>query len=180
VPQAAKGKRGLWILLAGVAVIAAAAAAVALGPQHSAESRASQAGPSVIANPVSAPAHTFAPPVDVRQVAAAPAAPAVIEEKDTKGAARSKNPAREAKLPPAVAAELDAAESALAAKDLGEAIRRARHSLYEKKTSRASAILTRAFCLQGDLGAAKAELVHVAGSERPRVIKSCRAAGIDL
>ena len=66
------------------------------------------------------------------------------------------------------------------AKDLTEAIRRARHTLYEQKTSRASTILTRAYCLQGDLGAAKAELGHVAASERARVIKSCRAAGLDL
>ena len=71
------------------------------------------------------------------------------------------------------------AESALWAKDLGEAIRRARHSLYEQKTSRASAILTRAYCLQGDLGAAKAELGHIVASERARVIKSCRAAGME-
>jgi hypothetical protein len=52
--------------------------------------------------------------------------------------------------------------------------------LYEKKTSRASAILTRVYCLQGDLGAAKAELGHVAASDRARVIKSCRAAGMEL
>ncbi len=64
--------------------------------------------------------------------------------------------------------------------NLGEAIRSARHSLYEKKTARASSILTRAYCLQGDLGAAKAELGHVAVSDRARVIKACRSVGMDL
>lgn len=103
-----------------------------------------------------------------------------VEEKRPGKAARPRTTSREEPLPASVAAELDAAESALAAKDLGEAIRRARHSLYEKKTSRASAILTRAYCLQGDLGAAKAELSHVAASERARVIKSCRSAGMEL
>jgi hypothetical protein len=102
------------------------------------------------------------------------------EEKRPGKVARPKSASREEPLPASVAAELDAAESALAAKDLGEAIRRAHHSLYEKKTSRASAVLTRAYCLQGDLGAAKAELGHVAAPERARVIKSCRASGMEL
>jgi regulator of protease activity HflC (stomatin/prohibitin superfamily) len=102
------------------------------------------------------------------------------EEKRPEKSARAKGTSREEALPPSVAAELDAAELALTAKDLGEAIRRARHSLYEKKTSRAAAILTRAYCLQGDLGAAKAELGHVATPERARVIKTCRAAGMEL
>jgi hypothetical protein len=34
--------------------------------------------------------------------------------------------------------------------------------------------------LQGDLGAAKAELGHVAASDRARVIKACHSAGMDL
>jgi hypothetical protein len=107
-------------------------------------------------------------------------APSKAEAKHPEKSAHSKSAAREESLPASVAAELDAAESALSAKDLGEAIRRARHSLYDKKTSRAAAILTRAYCLQGDLGAAKAELGHVAASERGRVLKACRAAGMDL
>ena len=35
-------------------------------------------------------------------------------------------------------------------------------------------------CLQGDLGAAKAELGHVAAFDRARVLKACRAAGLEL
>jgi serine/threonine-protein kinase len=180
---AAKGKHRLWLSLAGVAVIAAVAAAVALRPQRPADARALQAGPAVLAAPVVASEPVVAPAVDARQVVATPAtpvAPALAEEKHPERAAPGKSGAHEEQVPPAVAAELDAAESALVAKDLGEAIRRARHSLYEKKTSRASAILTRAYCLQGDLGAAKAELGHVAAPERARVVKSCRAAGIEL
>jgi hypothetical protein len=118
--------------------------------------------------------------VDAGQAAAALTPPPPIEEKHTERAARSQSASHGEALPASVAAELDAAESALAAKDLGEAIRRARHSLYEKKTSRASAILTRAYCLQGDLGAAKAELGHVASPDRAHVTRSCRAAGMEL
>jgi len=103
-----------------------------------------------------------------------------MEEKHTERAAPSKSASRAEALPASVAAELDSAETALAAKDLGEAIRGARHSLYERKTSRASSILTRAYCLQGDLGAAKAELGHVTSHDRAHVIKSCRAAGMEL
>jgi len=66
------------------------------------------------------------------------------------------------------------------AKDATGAIRAARHSLFEKKTARAASILTRAYCLQHDLGAAKAELAHVTGPERARVLRACRAAGMDL
>ena len=179
---AAKGKHGLWLSLAAVAVIAAVAAAVALRPQRPADARASHAG-AVLAAPGVASEPVVVPTVDARQVVAAPAAPVaptLAEEKHPERTARGRSAAHEEQVPPAVAAELDAAESALAAKDLGEAIRRARHSLYEKKTSRASAILTRAYCLQGDLGAAKAELGHVAAPERTRVVKSCHAAGIEL
>jgi len=187
-PVATKGRRGLWMLLAGVAAIAAAAAALALRPQRSSDvrpfdPRPSATGPGNVVKPVSAPEEPARVAVaDAGQAVLEPTAevPAQVEEKRPGKAARSRTASREEPLPASVAAELDAAESALAAKDLGEAIRRARHSLYEKKTSRASAILTRAYCLQGDLGAAKAELSHVAAPDRARVIKSCRAAGMEL
>jgi uncharacterized protein YkwD len=45
--------------------------------------------------------------------------------------------------------------------------------------ARAFSIMTRAFCKQGDLGHAKAQLPHV-GGERARVIKYCKAAGTPL
>ena len=83
-------------------------------------------------------------------------------------------------LSPTLLADLEGADRALAAKDAAEAIRLARHSLYEKKTARAAAILTRAFCLQKDLGAAKAEWSHVAASDRAKVLRACRAAGLEL
>jgi len=181
---AAKGRRGLWMLLAGVAVIAAAAAALVMRPQRPADPRPSDpspsaTGPGTVAKPAE-PARTAT--ADTGPAVPEPAGQAAVqaEEKRPGKVARPKSASREEPLPASVAAELDAAERALAAKDLGEAIRRARHSLYEKKTSRASAVLTRAYCLQGDLGAAKAELGHVAASERARVIKSCRAAGMEL
>jgi hypothetical protein len=183
-PVVTKGRRGLWMFLAGVAIVAAAASALALRPQPSSDAR-----PSDSHLPATMP-DTVAKPVDAHEKtdSAADAGPAATTANPTSQAAeklhektaRAKTTSHEEPLPASVAAELDAAESALAAKDLGEAIRRARHSLYEKKTSRASAILTRAYCLQGDLGAAKAELGHVAAPERARVMKSCRAAGLEL
>ena len=177
-PVVAKGRRGVWVLLTVAAVFAAAVVALIFRPQRPPDPRPVTSAPAVNVTPVSAPEPSRAPVVDAGQ--AAVPAPSLIEEKRTERPARGKIAAREEPVPAAVAAELDAAESALAAKDIGEAIRRARHSLYEKKTSRAAAILTRAHCLQGDLGAAKAELGHVAAPDRARVIKSCRAAGMDL
>jgi serine/threonine-protein kinase len=178
-PVVGKGRRGLWVVLAGVAAIAAAVAAVVLRPQRPSDSRPSATETATVARPVSAheePSVT----VDAGQAAAAQAAPSQAEEKRPQRTIRNKSTSREEALPASVVAELDEAESALAARNLVEAIRSARHSLYEKKTARASSILTRAYCLQGDLGAAKAELGHVAASDRARVIKACRSAGMDL
>jgi hypothetical protein len=178
VPVAVKGRRGAWIALASAAVLAAVVAAMVLRPRPASDPRPTATMPIVPAKPVS-----VAEPIPVAAPDTRPAAPepvAQVENKRPEKPARGKGTAREETLPASVAAELDVAEKALAAKDLGEAIRRARHSLYEKKTSRASSILTRAYCMQGDLGAAKAELGHVAASDRARVLKSCRAAGMEL
>ena len=181
-PAVAKSGRGRWVVLACVAVLAAAGAAAVLRPQPLREPRPV---PSVSATAVVSANRTDPvriPAVPAIPVAAdpAPVAPAFVKERRAGKAERIRSPSRTETVSAALAAELDAAESALVAKDLTEAIRRARHTLYEQKTSRASTILTRAYCLQGDLGAAKAELGHVAASERARVIKSCRAAGLDL
>ena len=94
--------------------------------------------------------------------------------------ARGRGGAKEEVVSPTLLADLEAAERALASKDAVEAIRRARHSLYERKTSRAASILTRAYCLQHDLGAAKAELAHVSRADRARVLRACRAVGMEL
>jgi serine/threonine-protein kinase len=121
--------------------------------------------------------------VDASPVAAAPETEPTADKRDDKTpvkTTRGKGAGREEALSPTLLADLGAGERALAAKDAGEAIRLARHSLYEKKTARAASIMTRAFCLQHDLGAAKAELVHVAASDRARVLRACRAAGMDL
>ena len=180
----AKGRRGTWVALAVVTAFAAVGAAVALRTQPPRAPLPAQATPGTIAQPASMPEPTRAPVIDAAAGAAAVvAAPSPVEpaeERLATKATRLRGPSREETLPASLAAELDAAESALAAKDLGEAIRRARHSLYEQKTSRASSILTRAYCLQGDLGAAKAELGHVAAPARAHVLKACRAAGMEL
>ena len=173
-----KSRRGL--LLAGTAVVVAVVAAVVLRPQRPPDALPSATGPATMVKPRNVPEPARVVVADAAPLVPEPAALPQAEVKRSEKSIRSKSSAREEVLPAAVAAELDAAERALSAKDLGEAIRRARHSLYEKKTSRASSILTRAFCLQGDLGAAKAELGHVAASDRARVIKSCRAAGVEL
>jgi serine/threonine-protein kinase len=83
------------------------------------------------------------------------------------------------KLDPGVAGELIGAE-ALVETNPTEAVRLARHTLTTQKSSRAYAIITRAFCQLGDLGNAKANLHNVSGMERARVVKACKAAGTDL
>jgi eukaryotic-like serine/threonine-protein kinase len=88
-------------------------------------------------------------------------------------------PAKKETLPPEVASELDAAEKSIDS-DPQEAIRQARHTLATAKSSRAFAVIARAYCKQGDLGNAKAALHSVGGADRPRVMKYCKAAGTDL
>jgi serine/threonine-protein kinase len=185
VPETTKPGKGPW-LFAAVAVVAVAGVAGAVLWRGQPQRPMDQPPPVVEKTP---------PPTDRPQAAAPdahPAAPATEsatatpprpEDSVAKGAgkqAKAKGAGKEAALSPTLLAELEAAERALAANDLGEAIRRARHSLYERKTARASSILTRAFCLQRDLGAAKAELAHVASADRARVLRVCRAAGLDL
>jgi serine/threonine-protein kinase len=181
-PAPAKRGKGPWLFIAG-AVVVVAAAAVAL------VSRGRAPEPPTVAKPpvkIEMPAPVVEKPpvvaVDASPVAAVPA-PEPLAKPNEKIPAKTmhgKAASREEALSPTLLADLDAGERALAAKDAGEAIRLARHSLYEKKTARASSIMTRAFCLQHDLGAAKAELGHVAASDRARVLRACRAAGMDL
>ena len=106
-------------------------------------------------------------------IASAPAAPPAPRGKHAATA-------KEESLSPTVAAELDAALASLNEGNVAEAIRKARHSLFEQKTSRAFVILTRAYCTTGDLGAAQASLRNVAASERARVVHACKATGMDL
>ena len=82
-------------------------------------------------------------------------------------------------IPPEVAEDIAAAESALASGNAAEAIRVARRSLATRQTARAFSIVARAFCKQGDLGNARAQLPHV-GGERGKVLRECKAAGVDL
>jgi hypothetical protein len=79
-----------------------------------------------------------------------------------------------------VVAELDAAEASLKAGNAREALRLAEHSLLTARSVRAYSIKARARCAQGDLGGTNAELQHVTGAERARVIRICKAAGLDL
>jgi hypothetical protein len=83
-------------------------------------------------------------------------------------------------LDPAVAAELDAAESALSSGDANEALRLARHSLLAAKSGRAFALIARSYCRAGDLGNAKAALHSVRAADVARVKAECRRAGIEL
>jgi hypothetical protein len=176
-PEPRGSSRRLWLTVAVTAVVAGAAWWLASGR--------SGEPPVVVAPPVvektTRPAGPSPSPSAQVGPAAAPVVDTAAEKSVQKTAtAHSRAVVRQEVLPESVTAELNAAEKALAAKDLAEAIRRARHSLYGQKSSRASAILTRAFCMQGDLGAAKAELAHLRGAERARVIRACRAVGMDL
>jgi serine/threonine-protein kinase len=88
----------------------------------------------------------------------------------------------EAPLPPALAAQLDEADRLLEQGDAREAIRRARQSFFVRKSNRGWALLTRAFCRQGDLENARASFRNIrrGSPERMRAARACRAASIDL
>jgi serine/threonine-protein kinase len=83
-------------------------------------------------------------------------------------------------LPPEDLADLDQAEKMLAIKNVEEAIRLARKTLNTKKTSRAYGIMTRAYCIEGDLGDAMANLRSVALADKSQVVRFCRSVGTDV
>lgn len=182
-PAPAKRGKGAWLFIAGAVVVVAAAAVAVVSRGRAPEPAAVAKPPVKIEMPAPVGEKPPVVAVDASPVAAAPETERTADKRDDKTpvkTARGKAASREEALSPTLLADLDAGERALATKDAGEAIRLARHSLYEKKTSRAASLLTRAFCLQHDLGAAKAELAHVATSDRARVLRACRAAGMDL
>jgi serine/threonine-protein kinase len=179
-PPSAKRGMGRWPFLAGLVVLAAAAVVAAVFRSRSPEPPSVVKPLPALVKPSPVPVATPAPALDASPPVASPAPAEKREEKTLEKPVRSKGGREQEALPATILADLEAGERALAAKDAAEAIRLARHSLYEKKTSRAAAILTRAYCLQGDLGAAKAELSHVAAAERARVLRACHAAGLDL
>ncbi len=75
---------------------------------------------------------------------------------------------------------LDDAQAALDSGRVDEAVRLSRRSFLEKKTARGYSILARAYCRQGDLGNAKAQLSRLPPRERRRVIVVCRRHGVEL
>jgi serine/threonine-protein kinase len=182
-PSPAKRGKAPWLWLA--AVVAAALVVAVLARGRPSERAADARSPATTQRPPATPEKPAAVAVDASPAVtarppeiSAPAEPA--PDKSPARPTRGKAAPKDERLSPTLLAELEAGERALVAKDAAEAIRRARHSLYEKKTARAAAILTRAFCLQHDLGAAKAELAHVAPADRARVLRACRAAGMEL
>ena len=82
-------------------------------------------------------------------------------------------------MPAEIAGDLETAEKAIDG-DPSEAIRVARRTMATAKTSRAFSIVARAFCKQGNLGDAKAQLHSVSGGDRARVVKYCKSVGTDL
>ena len=127
----------------------------------------------------SAPPPVTPPPVTPPAVTPPPATGATAKPPVELHAAKVAAPAKKESLPPAVASELDAAESQIDGNP-SEAIRQARHTLATAKSSRAFAVIARADCKQGDLGNAKAAMNSVGGGDRARGLKYCKAAGTDL
>ena len=153
--------------------------------------------PAAAAAPPSAPIAAAAPPAPAATAITAkgatnvaPNSPVVVALDSKPQDAHKPDPARAhaaagagtvgaSAIPPEVAEDIAAAESALASGNAAEAIRVARRSLATRQTARAFSIVARAFCKQGDLGNARAQLPHV-GGERGKVLRECKAAGVDL
>jgi serine/threonine-protein kinase len=168
-------------LVIGGAVVAAAAVAAALivglhKPEPTVESKA----PVVV---LPAPQPKMLPP----PVAAAPqvALPPVTGPVETHAAhpAGDKPPPDRHKaeeVPAEVKADLDEATALLKKNDFDGALHIARRTLTVKKTSAAFALITTAYCLEGDLGNAKANFSSVGGADRARVVATCKKHEIDL
>ncbi len=146
------------------------------------------AGSKHAGNPVDKPAIAVAAPVVDAAVAARPpdlahAAVAIAPPPEVKPEVKPEHhahaPAKAEALPPEVAADLDAAERALAGGNVAESLHLARRTLNVQKSARAFSIITRAYCKQGDLGNAKAAF-HSVGGERGAVLRACKSLGVDL
>lgn len=175
----AEGRSGRIVLL-GTALAVAVSAGAFFGFQ--ALSRAP------VPNPIPAPAPPEGaeptPPALAGPEAAAQAAPVATPEPPAeppsprRGDKAPRRP-REA-LPEAVVTRLDEAEALLSAGQTREAIRVAKQTLYERKSSRAFALIARAACREGDLTNARAYLQNVARADRGLVVAACARAGMDL
>jgi serine/threonine-protein kinase len=196
------GKSRAGLLIGGVVVATAVAAAVMGGMRarsagEATEGRQAAAPPvaPVPAAPVpAAPEPAPAPKTPERTAEPpAPKTPEPTAEPDERDNRRPGHPGRKHKDPeeggrahdeniPAEAAEhLTEAERSLGRGDAGEAIRRARQSFFIKKTTRGWALLTIAFCHKGDLENAKASFRNLPrGPERARAVRACKAKDIDL
>jgi serine/threonine-protein kinase len=172
-------------LVIGGAVVAAAAVAAALivglhKPEPTVESKVPVAAqPTVLPPPVTAPPPVAAPPV---------AAPPVTGPVETHSATHptgdkpppDKKAAKSEDVPAGVKGDLDEAAALLKKNDFDGALHLARRTLTVKKTSAAFALITTAYCLQGDLGNAKANFSSVGSGDRARVVAACKKHEIDL
>lgn len=106
---------------------------------------------------------------------------------DPSGAADSPSPGarprprapRDERIPADLKRELDAA-NALVQSDPGKAISRARATLGARRTQQAYFIMTRAYCIKGDLGNAKASFQHLRGPTRRRALQFCKQRELHL
>jgi serine/threonine-protein kinase len=185
VPASARGGRKTGIIAAAVGGLLAVGGVAAFVVIR-AEKQPVAAEASKVA-PVEAPkvAAVEAPKVEAPKADAPKAdapkadAPQVDAPKAT-ATPKSDRPKSET-LPPSVAADLAAAEKALERGDAATAIHLARRSLTEHKTSQASALIARAYCRQGDLGNANANLRAVGrGPLRDAVVKDCKKFDVHL
>jgi serine/threonine-protein kinase len=119
----------------------------------------------------------------------APAAPAVAAPPDPPVPVARPAADKSPKPPPPVRpkverqpppAALIAAEKAFAAGRYSDALREARKSLFERKTSRAYALMARAHCRMKNLPDAKGAIAKLRGATKRRVQAFCRKAGLSL
>jgi eukaryotic-like serine/threonine-protein kinase len=131
----------------------------------------------VAAAPTAAGGPTAEKPPALVETGARPSAPTGAPKREERGGVRGRS---EGALPPDALAKLEEAEAALRSGKAAEAIRLAEQSLYIHRSVRAFVVKTRARCKQGDLGGARAEIQHVSGPDRARVLRECKEQGIEL
>ncbi|MDB4964888.1 MAG: serine/threonine-protein kinase [Myxococcales bacterium] len=185
-PGGSDGKKAAFIAGALLAVIAGAVGVIKLTAKPPAEPAAR---PPAVATTATLPPKIATTPsgaeVAPSGAAVAPSGVAVAPSGHKLFAATPKGEGKPPKagkgetVPPEIAADLESAEKAIDS-DAAEAIRVARRTMGTAKTSRAFSIVARAFCKQGNLGDAKAQLHSVSGSDRARVLKYCKSVGTDL
>jgi serine/threonine-protein kinase len=186
-PEQGGSARKLAFLLAAIVVGAAGTFAGVRflgGTQHGptpvpANTPTASAGHTLPVHPIDSPAIPDQPHTGPAAAKPEDAEPdkSAVDKKKTEAKTHAVTAVAE---PPEVQELLDQAERALSSDNTKEALLLSDRAMRVQKSTRIFSLQTRIHCHNQDLGNARATFSHVAGGERARVLKYCRAQNTPL